>query len=327
MERRRLLFRAFRRRRQLRALQDRTDALSSDAIIAFTTLRNERVRLPYFLDYYRSLGVDQFLMVDNGSTDGSREYLLEQDDVSLWHTEASYRRSRFGADWLGWLQMRYGHGHWCLTVDTDEFLVYPFCDTRPLSALTDWMDASGLVALPTMLLDMYPKGPIAAQSYADGQDPFKMACWFDSGNYTIKKNPTYGNLFIQGGPRARTFFEDQPSAAPALNKIPLVRWNRRYVYRTSTHNLLPRGLNFAYETNGGESISGCLLHAKFIGSFLSRAAEEAKREEHYAGAREYKAYAAVAQRDQLDLWNEKSERYLNWRQLEIFGLVSKGSWA
>ena len=327
LERRRLLYRAFRRRRQLTALQVRTRDLSQSPVLAFTTLRNERVRLPFFLDYYRELGVNHFLMVDNGSTDGSREFLLEQNDVSLWSTDASYRWSRFGADWLGWLQMRYGHGRWCLTVDTDEFLIYPFCDTRPLSALTNWMDASGLTAFPAMLLDLYPKGPLTEQTYSAGQNPFEAACWFDSGNYTIKPNRRYGNLWIQGGPRARAFFADDPAAAPALNKIPLVKWNRRYAYRTSTHNLLPRGLNIAYATDGGEAISGCLLHAKFIGTFATRAAEEAEREEHYAAAREYKAYAAHAENDHIGLWNEKSERYLNWRQLEILGLVSKGSWA
>ena len=188
LERRRLLYRAFRRRRQLKALQVRSKALSQNTILAFTTLRNERVRLPYFLSYYRDLGVEHFLMVDNGSSDGSREYLLEQDDVSLWYTEASYRQARFGADWLGWLQMRYGHGRWCLTVDTDEFLIYPFCDTRPLSALTDWMNASGLTALSAMLLDLYPKGPLVEHPYGEGQNPFEIACWFDSGNYTIKPN-------------------------------------------------------------------------------------------------------------------------------------------
>ena len=85
------------------------------------------IRLPHFLDYYRRLGVDHFLFVDNGSDDGTAEYLAAQPDVSLWATNHSYRLARFGVDWLGWLQWRYGHGHWCLTVDADELLVYPDC--------------------------------------------------------------------------------------------------------------------------------------------------------------------------------------------------------
>jgi hypothetical protein len=38
----------------------------------------------------------------------------------------------------------------------------------------------------------------------------------------IERNWTFGNLWIQGGPRARRFFADDPERAPALNKIPLV---------------------------------------------------------------------------------------------------------
>merc|ERR1712173_521262 len=96
---------------------------------------DQNVRLPHFLDYYRRMGVGHFLMVDNGSNDGGAEYLAAQEDVSLWRSDASYKRARFGVDRLNWLARRHGHGHWCLTVDPDELLVYPFCDTRPLKAL------------------------------------------------------------------------------------------------------------------------------------------------------------------------------------------------
>ena len=98
LARKRLRIRAFRKRRELSSLQDRTSSIKKSDILVFSTLRNERVRLPFFLRYYRDLGVAHFLMVDNGSDDGSREYLEEQRDVSLWSTTASYKRARFGAD-------------------------------------------------------------------------------------------------------------------------------------------------------------------------------------------------------------------------------------
>lgn len=328
LKRKRLLWRSFRRRRQLTTVANRTKQIAHGDILAFVTLRNERVRLPYFLDYYRKQGVDHFLIVENGSEDGSDTYLASQEDVSLWTTPHSYRRARFGVDWLTWLQMKYGHGHWCLTVDVDEFLIYPFCETRPLGALTDWMDASGLRAFPAMLLDLYPKGPLDAARYAEGQNPLELACWFDSGNYTITRNPEFGNLWIQGGPRARAFFADRPEAAPALNKTPLIKWDRSYAYVDSTHMVLPRGLNNVYETGGGERISGCLLHTKFLNTFIEKSEEEVVRQEHYARSREYKAYAEKLEAEGApSLWTEMSERYVSWRQLEILGLLSKGSWA
>ena len=305
---------------------DRTYQIRADDLLLFCTQRNERIRLPYFLDYYRKMGICHFFFVDNDSDDGSLDYLAEQPDVSVWHTKASYKRSRFGVDWLNSLQMRYAHGHWVLTVDPDEFLVFPFCDTRPLRALTDWLDASSIKSFSAMLLDMYPKGRLDDQPYQAGQDPMEIACWFDSGNYTISPNPQFTNLWIQGGPRARVFFADAPAKAPALNKVPLVKWDKRYVYVSSTHMLLPRGLNQVYDQWGGEKASGVLLHAKFIDTFGAKAKEELERNQHYAGSVEYKAYAAQMN-DDPQLWCKWSERYINWRQLEILGLMSKGNWA
>ncbi len=326
LQRRRWRLRAFRKRRELRRVVDRTDQFQPDDILLFSTMRNEKVRLPYFLQYYRDMGVNHFLIVDNDSTDGSTDYLADQPDVSLWHTRAGYKRARFGVDWLNWLQMKYAHGHWCLVVDPDEFLVYPFCDTRPLRALTDWLDASSIKSFSAMLLDMYPKGRLDQQPYQAGQDPMEIASWFDSGNYTMSRNKRFGNLWIQGGPRARVFFPDKPAKAPALNKVPLVKWDRRYAYVSSTHMLLPRGLNQVYDEWGGEKASGVLLHAKFLDTFTAKAEEELGRGQHYAASVEYKAYADSL-KDDPDLWCKWSEKYINWRQLEILGLMSKGNWA
>ena len=312
--------------RELTAVANRTQAIQKRQVLLFCCLRNERVRLPYFLKYYRDLGVDHFLFVDNDSDDGSREFLADQLDVSVWHSAASYKGARYGIDWINGLLARYGHDHWCLTVDTDEFLVYPFCDTRPLAALCDWLDASEVRSFGAMMLDMYPRGAIDAQPYVEGRDPFEIACWFDAVNYTISRNARFGNLWIQGGPRARSFFANTPRAAPALNKTPLVRWHRAYVYESSTHMLLPRGLNLVYDQWGGEKASGCLLHAKFLDTLTHKAEEEAQRGQHYAQSAEYIAYLEGL-RATPDMWCKWSEKYINWRQLEILGLMSKGNWA
>lgn len=227
VRRRRRLLRCIRKSGELRTVQDNTAAIRPNDVLLISTFRNEKIRLPYFLRYYRELGVDHFLFVDNDSTDGALDYLQGQHDISVWHTQSSYRRATFGVDWMNWLARTYAHNHWTLTVDPDEFFVYPFCDTRPIQALTDWLDNSLIRSFSAMLIDVYPKGKLTDIPYQEGQNPLEIANWFDSGNYTIKKNPLYGNLWIQGGPRARMFFADAPKKSPALNKIPLVKWNRR----------------------------------------------------------------------------------------------------
>lgn len=312
--------------RALTPVADRTNQIVSDDVLLFCTFRNEDVRLPFFLDYYRKLGVNHFLLVDNDSEDGGRDFVQGQPDVSLWTTNAAYGEARYGVDWLTYLQGKYADGHWALTVDVDEFFVYPFCDTRPIRALADWLDASQVRSFGAMLLDMYPKGPVGKTHYRRGEDPFETANWFDPGNYFMSKNKLLNNLWIQGGPRARSFFASKPKQAPALNKIPFVKWRKPYTYVSSTHMILPRGLNLVYDQQGGEKTSGILLHAKFLNTFEDRAVEEAMRGEHYRAGREYKTYAERHGTDP-DLWCQWSEKYINWRQLEILGLMSKGNWA
>ena len=121
-------------------------------------------------------------------------------------TRGQLQTVRFGVDWLNYLQWKHADGHWTLVVDPDEFLVYPFCDTRPLPALCDWLDASDIRSFGAMLLDMYPKGRIDDVPYREGQNPLEIASWFDSGNYVVSKNHTYGNLWIQGGPGLACFY-------------------------------------------------------------------------------------------------------------------------
>ncbi len=307
------------------AVQDRTAEIGARAILAFVTVRNEAVRLPYFLDHHRRLGVRHFLIVDNSSQDGSLEWLAAQPDVSLWVTSAGYKQSRFGLDWLTWLQRRHGHGHWCLTLDADEILVYPYWETRNLQALTGRLEAEGRLSFGAMMLDMYPKGPLAAQDYAPGQDPMEVLPWFDGGNYVVQVQPRLRNLWIQGGVRARKFFAKEPRRAPTLNKVPLVYWHRGYAYVNSTHAILPRKLNAVYDETGGEWLSGILLHTKFLPVVVEKSREERQRRQHFANSALYEDYyhGVIAG---PDLWCAQSRRYTGWRQLEAMGLMSRGGW-
>ena len=324
-KRRQLVLRAFRKRSQMQALRDRTKDIRPGTILAFATVRNEAVRLPHFLDHHRRLGVDHFLFVDNDSDDGSQTLLAAQPDVSVWVAKAGYKQSRFGLDWITWLQRKHGHGHWCLTLDADEILVYPYHETRNLRALTERLTLDGQRAFGAMMLDMYPKGSLTAQQYAPGQDPVEVLAWFDGGNYAVQVQPRMWNLWIQGGPRARSFFADQPRLAPTLNKVPLVFWHRSYAYVNSTHAMLPRRLNLIYDGDGGEQLSGILLHTKFLPVVVEKSVEEQARQQHFANSDLYDDYYRSLTRSP-DLWCPASRRYTGWRQLEAMGLMSRGGW-
>lgn len=324
-KRRQLLWKAFRSRRQLSCLNDQTNRIGRGNILAFTTLRNEITRLPWFFRHYRRLGVDHFLIVDNGSDDGSVEYLKAQPDVSLWQTHASYRASRYGVCWLTWLQMRYGHGHWTLMVDADELLIYAHHETRSLHDLTTWLDHQGHKGFGALMLDLYPKGPLGEQSYDPETDPTRVVSWFDSGPYRAQWQSPMRNLWVQGGARERVFFADIPQKSPTLNKIPLIRWSRRYAYVISCHSILPRRLNATYDGPFGQAPSGVLLHTKFLPEIVEKSRTEKERRQHFHDPDQFGAYYENITR-QPDMWTPQSVRYTGWEQLQDLSLMNAGGW-
>jgi Glycosyl transferase family 2 len=323
--RRRLLMRAWGAGRDLVGVADRTAFIAQGQILLAATLRNEALRLPHFLEHYRKLGVDHFLLVDNASTDGTADLLRDQPDISLWSAPGSYRGARFGLDWTNAVLMRHAHGHWALTVDADELLVYPYWETRDLHALTHWLERTDKVAFGAMMLDLYPKGPLNAAPYQPGDDPTGILNWFDAGNYGVTVQTPMDNLWIQGGVRARSFLAETPRLAPTLNKVPLVKWHWRYAYVNSTHSLLPCRLNRVYATDGGEITSGLLLHTKLLPDVAERSAEELTRRQHFAKPDVYRAYHELITSNPV-VWTTASTALGSWRRLEALGLMSRGGW-
>ena len=167
-KRRKYLWRAYKRRGELTAVRRQTNKIKPSDILLFMTVRNEAVRLAHFIDYYRKLGVDHFLIVDNASDDGTPDLVAEQPDVSLWWTDHSYKASGFGMDWLTALQFKYAPNHWALTLDADELLVLPGSDRQNLRDLTTHLDQRNVPMFGALMLDMYPKGPIEAAGYKAG---------------------------------------------------------------------------------------------------------------------------------------------------------------
>ncbi len=321
LRRRRFLLRALRKRRSLAIVQDHTSTIQPDDVICVVVVRNEAGRLPHFLDHYRRLGVGHFLFIDNASTDGSRDLLLGQSDISLWTTGASYKAARFGMDWVNWVLLRYGAGHWCLTVDADELLVFPSHDGRSLADLGTALEREGQTSFGALMVDLYPQGPVSDAVFASGDNPLETLTHFDAGPYRSTYKHDYQNLWVQGGVRDRAFFAHDPRRAPTMSKTPFVKWRRRYAYVSSTHSILPRPLNHVYSEPNVRRETGVLLHTKFLPEIMEKSSEERQRKEHFANSSLYNAYydAVIGG---PDLWTETSVRYEGWKQLCHLGLMT-----
>ena len=308
--------------RQLKLVQNKLGAMQPRDIILFCCLRNEQFRMPFFARYYRDIGVKHFIVVDNGSTDSFPEWAAKQPDFSVWRTTASYRDSHFGMLWLNDLLRRYGTGHWCVVVDPDEFLVYPYMETRSLKALAGYLEEEKRHCLHVVLLDAYSDKDIEETILKEGADPFTVCPFFDSDGYI--QVPGWGEgIWIRGGPRLRVHNSQKPDWAPALNKIPFIKWRAHFHYRLSTHDAWPFYLNKAHSP-GEVSPTGALFHFKFIGSLIGKAEEEMKRSEHYADSREYKRY--LEKKKACFYEPTLSVCYENPQQLNDLGLMSAGRW-
>lgn len=319
VKRRRLLWRSFRARHQLKSVQRR--AIPQGGVLLFCVLRNEATRLPYFLEFYRNAGITHFLFVDNGSDDGTSDILAAQPDCSVWHTDASYREARFGLDWLNWLFIKFGHNRWCLMADVDELLVYDGCEDHKLPDLVKTLELGGYRGFGALMLDLYPEGALGDQVYTAGDDPLAILTQFDAGPFRQQRQDPKGNLWLQGGMRERVFFADHPEKSPTLNKIPLIKWHRSYAWINSCHALLPRRLNFIYDGPAGDGPSGVLLHTKFLPEIVSKSETERQRKQHFHHPEQFESYyQTIAKRPVL--LDEKSVQYRGPRQLAELGLMS-----
>lgn len=325
LTRKHLVWKAFRKRQDLEPAKVRHDKIAEAPILLFATMRNETRRLTHFLAHYRKLGVGHFLIVSNDSIDDTEAILRNQPDVSLWRTETAYKDARFGMDWLTWLQRKYAHGKWIVTVDADELLIYPDWDSRGLGDLTTWLDAEGQPSFGAMMLDLYPKGSPDAQIYDPSHHPTAVLKWFDAFGYWAERRGRHQAACLLGGVRTRCFFADAADKAPVLSKVPLVRWKRSFAYLSSTHVLLPAQLNRYHDEGGHEKPCGVLLHTKFLPGIGAQARAEKARGQQYVKGPEHLAYYDALSHAP-DLWTPESTRYTGWRQLVDLGLMWRGNW-
>jgi glycosyltransferase involved in cell wall biosynthesis len=112
----------------------------------FSIVKDDMFFMNAFFNHYRSIGVEQFVIVDDGSTDGTLEFLLGQPDCVVLKSDIGYNQSYFTLFKGEQLRMRRGNaslknivphaiapGDYVLYVDADEFLVLP----EPFESLED----------------------------------------------------------------------------------------------------------------------------------------------------------------------------------------------
>ena len=172
--------------------------INHESRVLICVMRDENILLEYFINYYKNCGVTHFIIVDNGSEDGSFEYLLSLDaNLMLFRTTDSYKDSNFGVDWINSILYRYCQNVWCLVVDIDE-LVF----TNNLNDLIKNMEKEKSTLCRFLLLDMYSK---ELNEYRRGNPYLSHSNYFDkySKQYYSGVRLSSGAYSLHGGVRKR----------------------------------------------------------------------------------------------------------------------------
>ena len=298
-------------------------ALKNASHVAILLTYNEAHRLPYLLSYYRGMGIDHFIIIDNRSTDRTRELILDEPDVSIFAANGLFIKSRFGIDWVNHILSRHCVGKWILHVDADEFLVYPHMDTQKLHEFTALLEARHQTSLPSIMIDMYSEKHHTDNLYSEGDAPLVVCPLFDGKGYVSGLDPVTSTLWIKGGVRGRIYFQDDYSRGPALNKTPLLKWKRSYAFLKAAHQLSPPKVNRGGDVRDDQLIRGALLHFKFLSDFSKKVEAEKTRQQHTT---EYDAYnkPSTEVETMLSFVGPYTRRYDDWKSLQAEGLIGEG---
>jgi hypothetical protein len=191
---------------------------------------NEANLIRPFLAHYRALAPMHFIIVDDHSTDGTRELLETQPDVTLLRPAPGSTYARDKLDWRRAILDRHAAGKWVLLPDLDEHFVFAGMEGQSLASYLTALEAEGAEAVLTVMIDMYADRPLkdhiyepgAAEEllqafpYFDGPDPAPFGYHFLYGSKKMRRAAATPPLLVHGGLRDRLF------RVPALSTGPLV---------------------------------------------------------------------------------------------------------
>jgi glycosyltransferase involved in cell wall biosynthesis len=339
----------------LQALDDALVRIGQNDIVCIVRVHNEALRLPYFLEYHRNLGVGAFLFIDDQSNDGTIEYLRSQatlhGDVYIFSPAGSYKDARGGLDWCEALADEYADDRWILFLDTDELFAYPGCENKNLHSLVEFLENEQSEAVFSFMLDMFPAGAVGANRYQPGL-PFSLSAPMFDPNYKFlrrwrkpfraQRSP---KTMVIGGVRLRIFYPQLVNCGSFGIVIrQLVGSANRRLHRIGLElpldSALPpalekipfrkwsRGRSRLYTSHHSDavrlsSVTSVLLHYKFFSDFRSKVEAAIIRGQHWNNAIEYKKYAVLIDNgEELFLPDERSLTYRSSQQLMQLGLLN-----
>lgn len=246
----------------------------TDLPIVISIQKNEKYRVTKFLEHYRKIGLTQFVFIDNNSDDGSKEYLLEQENVSVFLAEDEYKTNRREA-WINRVIDQYGFYRWYIIADIDELISFTGIEQKSVIDLIKQCERRRIKRIRGMLVDMYPEKYTRTEQI----DPYAEYIYFDTDTYVEEKYWKF--RVVRGGFRKRIY-----NSNALLTKYPIVYMEPGDVQGKS-HFLFP------YHKNWKSECIIAILHYKFLPNDIDKYRSIAQNGSYFNGSAQYKEYIKV----------------------------------
>ncbi len=193
-------------------------------------VRNERPLMPEFLDHYRAIGVERFFILDDASTDGTPDLLMQEPDVCLLQSSRRYGETpdpeslpsalRKAGDtrmihvWRTGLMNRFCAGQWALQCDVDEFLLLP--EGVRLPDVIQRLTAEGAAGVWGGMIDLYPRDMAALAACPDSGFTWPRCEWFFDGrrHFSLRPDKPPRHHYVGVRHRLDVAFAEKPDLSP-----------------------------------------------------------------------------------------------------------------
>jgi hypothetical protein len=309
---------------QLRRQGPEFRKLRPSDLVAVVPFYGEGAMLSACIAHHRRLGVSFFVLLDLSEAGGLAVELKDAADCVVWRPRGQIRLKR-ALLWLNYLRRRYATGRWCLSIEPSDFVAFHHSETRKLKDLIEFVESERRNHVFGVAIEMYGDRPAVELTLQPGENPRDLLPFFDPLGYETAKVGRLLEVAVRGGPQRRRLFQSIPRRSPALNRVPLVKWEWYFGYGAGTRIMMPRKLNQPHATAHANPTVCLLNYAQLDDDAILARAAEAESDELVPGAGD-PIYPGIVRLRRLVLKTNVSTVLKDSGDLAAAGLFNPGQW-
>jgi hypothetical protein len=320
----------------------------------FTIMRDEMLFCPAFFRHYRDLGFEQFIVFDDQSQDGTREYLMAQPDCLVVTSDLRFgaeimteepsgkrKKQRAGVFLKAAIPRLFMMNNHCAYFDADEFLLLP-PGIASIVEVLDWMEAEDAKGLLATMVEFFPETvgglEVADEDITSFSDLLGYSPYFEAEPLFEPGQDGRSHVFLNPSKTARLFDKFEISEDDSAESRPF--WKRLAPFKKTKQGnrgarhkcVIMRHADDVF-LRGSHNLSApcaadrflCLAHFKFAPGFADRVRRAVDWKSHADGALKYQRYDLLLramQRTGASFLDPASVRFHGVDQMMEAGLMS-----